>query len=306
MKKLALILLATALCLLYACGEAAPEERGAAVTTLPVTTQAATTEAPTTETYTTLAVPTTCLPEPKPNWQEAYSDYILNCYQGVHGFITLGLADFDKSGVPELVILDDSKGTLGGAFSVITYKDRVATKLIASGTSSSYTISNNGKDIYFYRDFHSMHSSGGTYGYGYVSALKSVNGVFSCTPLLQAKITDFSFEDNEDLRSLAWEVDTSEEDVLHHKEFTSFLSIQKSTANGEWQDISADEYLRLKNSFIGNNPTSYRGYERGDPYALPEIRYDCFDMSSDNSDDHYGGLPSKDEIDTFFAQWEQR
>jgi hypothetical protein len=289
MKRLWAGTLVFLMLMLCACGQATLVEKSEAETTT------AATNAPT----------TTKLPEAKSNWKEAYTEFLLHHYEGVHGYITLGLADFDKSGTPELIILDDSMGSLGGAFSIVAYQNKQAELLFSSGTSSSYVISKDGKELCFFRNFDSLHSSGGTYGYGYVTKLISINGVFSCTPLLQVKIADFSFEDDETLRTLAWEMSVGEASLLKSKEFGQFVSIQKSNADDEWQDISADDYLRLKKSYLGDNPKEYRGHERGDPFALPEIRHEFYDLSSDNPDDYNGRMPTEHELGTFFARWSE-
>ena len=284
MKKSCAGLLCILLLCLCACGQAV---RTDGPSTRATPTAAETTSAPTTTAGIIAAPP----PAADANWREAYRDYLLNDYEIVHGYIMLGLADLDKSGIPELIIFDSSGGSLGTAFAVATCGGDGAAELIKSGTSSSFVISDDGRELYFYRDFNSMHSRGGTYGYGYVTALKSVDGVFTSTPLLQAKIADYSFDDydaDERLRSLAWEVD-GEENVLQRKEFAPFLSIQKAGTDGAWEDISGSAYLLLKRSYLGESP------ENGDPYDLPEIRSDEFE-----------GMPPQGKIDAFFGKWDSR
>ena len=107
-------------------------------------------------------------------WHRIYSDYVLNEYEIIMGYITLGLTDFNESGTPELIIVDDSKGSLGGKFTIITIIDGIATKLISSGLSSQYIIYKG--ELYLYRDFDSLNGGGGTFGYGYVSIVDNTNG----------------------------------------------------------------------------------------------------------------------------------
>jgi len=108
---------------------------------------------------------------------------------------------------------------------------------------------------------------------------------------LKAEVSDYDIQSDES--ELFWSV-YGEENVLKCPEFENYLSIQKSNANGGWEDITAGEYLSLKNSCLGNNP-------RGNTvWDLSEISHDFFDendiMDSVRS-------PNKSEIHDFFDSW---
>ena len=226
----------------------------------------------------------------EPEWHTAYCDYILNDFDVDMGFITLGLADLDNNGVPELIIYDDSKGSLSGGFTIVTINNNGnAERIFSAGLRSLYIVSND--EIYFYRDFDALPDSGGMVGYGYVYMIKNINGELKCTALISAGISDYDVESDE--RDLYWSVG-GEENVLKQPEFKKYLYIKKAISNDEWEDITPDEYLNLKKSYLGDNPNGKTVWD------LVEIRHDCFD--EDNLWDSQR-FPDKSEIDDFFENW---
>jgi hypothetical protein len=119
MRKLMVVLLAAALCLLCACGEAAPEETGAVGTTLPVTTQATTTEA-----FTTIHIEYPASYKDAPAaYKPVLDEFYYQAQSGEHSGEGLGKAyilepwffekddfgyavkDINSDGVPELLLL---------------------------------------------------------------------------------------------------------------------------------------------------------------------------------------------------------
>jgi len=204
-------------------------------------------------------------------WYLAYCDYVMNDYEVLMGYITLGFVDLNNNGIPELIIYDDSKGTLGGRFTIVTIINGSTRELFSSGLRTLYIKTENDGKMYFYRNFNSLNGGGGTFGYGYVSVLQNINGDLKCTELLRANISGFSVQTEES--ELFWNV-YGEADVLKCHEFQSFLSIQKCKSDGEWEDITADEYLRLKHEYLGNEP------EGDTVWNLAEFRHECFDLNA--------------------------
>ena len=219
----------------------------------------------------------------KTEWKTAYKNHLAS-YIPEMGFITLGLADFNDDKQPELIILDDSLGTLGGIYIIVSYQNGEAVEICRYGISSSITEVN--EQFYFYRDFDSIHSSGGMFGYGFVSKLDCKNGIFSISNLLESSI-DYNF--SADLDELSWQLE-GEVNVLKSIDFKNYLTIQK-WANSDWQHISADEYILFKNTCLGANP-------------FPKQLTDYFKNELDFFDSSYNTYPiTQDKLDELFNEW---
>lgn len=222
----------------------------------------------------------------KTDWKTAYKNY-LAFYSPEMGYETLGLVDFNGDEQPELIILDDSHGTLRGRYIIISFQNGEAVKICLYGTSSSITEVNG--QLYFYRDFDSIHDSGGMYGYGFVSRLDCSDGIFSIANFLESSI-DYNYDLN--LDELSWQL-RGEENVIKSSDFKNYLTIQKWADDNKWQDINADEYISLKITYIGENPS---GKQITDYF---KHKLDFFD-NSDNT------RPiTQNELDEFFHQWDK-
>jgi hypothetical protein len=219
----------------------------------------------------------------KTDWKKAYKNYLV-AYTPEMGFITTGLVDFNADEQPELIILDDSHGTLGGRYTIVSFQNGIAVEVCQYGMSSSITEVDS--QLFFYRDFDSIRSGGGTHGYGFVSRLDYANGAFSITNLLQASI-DYNYDNA--LEELSWQLE-GEENVLRSSDFKNYLSIHKMEGI-KWQNISNDEYSSLKTTYIGAEPT---GKQITDFF---KYKHDFFD-SSDNTH-----LIAQNELDDFFDEW---
>ena len=216
------------------------------------------------------------------DWKTAYKNYLAS-YTLEMGFITLGLADFNNDTQPELIIIDDSKGTLRGVYTIVSYQNGEAVKLGRYGTTSS-VVEVDGH-LYFYRNFDSILASGGMYGYGFVSKLTCEKDVFSVSDLLRANI-DHSFDYYSDEKFSKLNLD-GEVEILTNNQFREHLIIQQRVGNVNWQNIEADEYLSMKGMYIGAKPigkdiTDYFDYtlnffdEFGNTYPITQSKLDEF------------------------------
>lgn len=245
----------------------------------------------------------------KIRYVDAYTKFLLNSdnYKGdddafpVFGFYLIDM-NFDKT--PELAVLHDSGGSMGGYFQYFQFDGKQIVPILDVDGSkvycSNYThalIDNKNKKIYFLKEMY--HLQGNENGSnGYVRKIITQNGI----PVFQ-DILDLEVNQDIDIEKYDTTNDSSENDFLNNVKLKGCL-ITKYNSNGTWKKISTKEYLRLKQKYLGDMNNYADLYEVG-------VHYYFFDSESQFFDYYFSDdcstVPIKQmtrvSIDFLFSKW---
>lgn len=184
---------------------------------------------------------------------KAYTDFLLFAdIDPRHAFPIRGyyLFDLNFDGIPELGILHDSWGSMGGYFTCYYY-DGSGIRAILNDRGEPARISNytqiladlEQKKVYLLKEMYLLQGNeNGTYGY--VREIKTEDGNPCVYDILNLKVNQES-----DLSSHFDTQYVGEDDFLSDPELEDCLITQRYM-EGEWINISAEEYLELKRELI--------------------------------------------------------
>ncbi|MBD5457172.1 MAG: hypothetical protein HDR27_01200 [Lachnospiraceae bacterium] len=193
----------------------------------------------------------------KPAYVEAYTAFLLdeNTDRG-HDFPIRGyyLFDLNFDDIPELGILHDSWGSMGGYFTIYYFDGKDVTAVLNDRGEpagiSNYTqilADFEQKKVYFLKEMYLLvGNNNGTYGY--VREVKSEDGVPCVYDILNLEVDWES--DMGSLIEISLGKDYIGEDTfLSDPELEDYL-ITQCYEGKEWMDISLSEYLRQKRELI--------------------------------------------------------
>lgn len=244
----------------------------------------------------------------KVKYVDAYTKFLLNSdnYKDDDGFPVFGfyLIDMNFDNIPELAVLHDSGGSMGGYFQYFRFDGKQIVPILNDDGSkaqcSYYTqalIDNKNKKIYLLKEmYHLQGNENGTNGY--VRKIITKNGI----PKFQ-NVLDLEVNRDIDIEKYDTTNDSCENDFLADTKLTNCL-ITKYYLNGICKNISAKEYLKLKQECLGdmNNYTDL--YKCG-------VHYYFFDTTEQLFDyyflDDWSTVPTKqmsrESIDSLFSKW---
>lgn len=239
--------------------------------------------------------------EEKPEYVKAYTEFLLyaDIDQG-HDFPIRGyyLFDLNFDDIPELGILHDSWGSMGGYFTYY-YFDGNGITAVLNDRGEPARVSNytqlladfDQKKVYLLKEMYLL--QGNENGiYGYVKEIKSENQVPCVYDFLNLEVDQGS-----DLRSHFGTQYEGEDSFLSDSDLEDCLITQRYVEK-EWIDISSDEYLKRKRELIPEE-NSFVDLREGDVNYLG-ANYD------DNGDLLYTDVKmDKEEIEQLFRRFVQ-
>lgn len=239
--------------------------------------------------------------EEKPEYVKAYMEFLLyaDIDQG-HDFPIRGyyLFDLNFDDIPELGILHDSWGSMGGYFTYY-YFDGNGITAVLNDRGEQARVSNytqlladfDQKKVYLLKEMYLL--QGNENGiYGYVREIQSENQVPCVYDILNLEVDQGS-----DLRSHFGTQYEGEDSFLSDSDLEDCLITQRYVEK-EWIDISSDEYLKRKRELIPEE-NSFVDLREGDINYLG-ANYD------DNGDLLYTDVRmDKEEIEQLFRRFVQ-
>lgn len=237
----------------------------------------------------------------KPAYVKAYMDFLLHADidQG-HDFPIRGyyLFDLNFDDIPELGVLHDSWGSMGGYFTYY-YFDGNGITAVLNDRGEPVRVSNytqiladfEQKKVYLLKEMYLLQGNeNGTYGY--VREIKNKNQ-YPCV----YDILNLQVDQESDLRSRFGTQYECEDGFLSDSDLEACL-ITQIYMEKEWIDISSDEYLKRKRELIPEE-NSFVDLREGDLNYLG-ANYD------DNGDLLYTDVRmGKDEIEQLFERYVQ-
>ena len=188
-----------------------------------------------------------------PAYVKAYTEFLLSADidQG-HDFPIRGyyLFDLNFDDIPELGVLHDSWGSMGGYFTYYYFDGNEITEILNDrgepARASNYTqvlADSEQKKVYLLKEMYLLQGNeNGTYGY--IREIKS-EGQVPCV----YDILDLEVNQESDLQSHFGTQYEGEDDFLSDPELEDCLITQRYIEK-EWTDISSSEYLELKRELI--------------------------------------------------------
>lgn len=237
----------------------------------------------------------------KPAYEKAYTEFLLHedIDQG-HDFPIRGyyLLDLNFDNIPELGILHDSWGSMGGYFTYYYFDGNGITAILNDrgepARASNYThvlADFEQKKVYLLKEMYLLRGNeNGTYGY--VREIKSENQVPCVYDILNLEVDQGS-----DLESHFGTQYEGEDAFLSDSALEDCLITQRYMEK-KWIDISSDEYLKQKRELIPEE-NSFVDLREGDlNYTV--ANYD------DNEDLLYTDVRmGKEEIEQLFRRFAQ-
>lgn len=241
-------------------------------------------------------------PEDTSEYFQAYQEFLLytDIDQGsdfpIWGYY---LFDMNFDGVPELGVLHDSGGSMGGYFTFYRFDGKEIVPAVLDEKGSPRQISNYTR-ILADRDrekmflLKEMYLLRGNYNgtYGYLSEITDDNGVLYCVDRLRLNV------DCDDETMIDSEMHNCEDEFLRDKALAQCL-IAEIYANGEWETIRPEEYLTKKREWIpeDNLFTDIRDTE---VYIL--MVDSVYDLMEEEGK-YRNRQMTEEEVDILFAKW---
>ncbi len=236
----------------------------------------------------------------KPAYVKAYMDFLLADIDEGHDFPIRGyyLFDFNFDDIPELGVLHDSWGSMGGYFTCY-YFDGNGIAAVLNDRGEPARVSDDTqiladfeqKKVYLLKEMYLLQGNeNGTYGY--IKEIKNKNQ-YPCV----YDILDLQVDQGSDLSSrIATQYDC-EDGFLSDSDLENCL-VTQIYMEKEWIDISSDEYLKRKRELIPEE-NSFVDLREGDLNYFG-ANYD------DNGDLLYTDVRmGKDEIEQLFERYAQ-
>ncbi len=237
----------------------------------------------------------------KPEYVKAYTEFLLyaDIDQG-HDFPIRGyyLFDLNFDNIPELGILHDSWGTMGGYFTYYYFDGNKVTEVLNDkgepASASNYTqllADFEKKKVYLLKEMYLLRGNeNGTYGY--VREIKSPGQVPCVYDILNLKVNQES-----DLRNHFGTQYECEDEFLMDSDLEGCLITQRYTGK-KWISISSAEYLKQKRELIPEE-NSFVDLREGDCHYLG--------TNHDNNEDllYTDVRMEEEEIEKLFGRFEQ-
>lgn len=232
-----------------------------------------------------------------------YQDFLLNAeIDQESDFPIWGyyLFDMNSDGIPELGVLHDSGGSMGGYFTFYRYDGKEIVPAVLNRDENPVQISNytqiladdDSKKVYFLKEMYLlMGNENGTYGY--IAEVTDENGVLHCNNLLRLAV------DCDPDAEICYEVQHDcEDDFLSDSSIAKYLNTE-SYSDGVWEKILPEEYLARKRELIPEE-NSFVDIRDTDAYFL--LCNSVYELLDDNLNFHNKRM-TKEEIDALFKKW---
>lgn len=235
---------------------------------------------------------------------DAYRDFLLHTdIDQEHDLPIWGfyLFDLDFDGMPELGVLHDSGGSMGGYFTFYGYdgKEIVPTVLDTENNPvqiSNYTqilADNEAGKIYFLKEMYLLRGNeNGTYGY--VDEVVSQNGVLHIENFLCLQV-----DQTVDLEAYLENDHYCEDDFLSDEMLVDCF-LTEYCSEGKWEEILPETYLEKKRELIPKENSFVDVRDTGAYVLLCESVYELLD---DNLQFHNRQM-TEEEINTLFTKWD--
>lgn len=236
---------------------------------------------------------------------QAYRDFLLytDIDQGsdfpVRGYYLL---DMNYDGVPELGVLHDSGGSMGGYFTFYRFDGQEIVPALLDEKGDPRQISNytqiladsDRRKIYLLKEMYLLiGNENGTYGY--VCEVGDRESVLCCEKLLRLTV-DCDYE-----TMVNGEAHSCEDEYLADKVLAPCL-ITESYENGEWTRIQPEEYLKIKRERI---PKEYLYTDIRDTEVCIFLDESVYDLM-DGEGAYQNRQMTEEEVGILFAKWAVR
>lgn len=234
---------------------------------------------------------------------QAYKDFLLNTdIDKGHDFPIWGyfLFDMNFDGIPELGVLHDSGGSIGGYFTFYRFDGKDIIPAVLDENDNPMQISNytqiladyEHRKLYLLKEMYLLvGNNNGTYGY--VREITDKNGVLYCLNVLNLEV-------NYDLHSeKIYEVQHNCEDEYLSDSLASEYLTTELYSDGVWKKILPEEYLSIKRKLLPKE-NSYTDIRRTNAYIL--LCDSVYDLMDENGE-FYNRQLTEDELNTLFAKW---
>ncbi len=245
---------------------------------------------------------TILLSNEKQEYVKRYTDFLL------HTDIDAGndfpirsyyLFDLNFDNIPELGVFHDSGGSLGGYFTYYCFDGNEIVAVLTDNNEpariSSYTqilSDSENKKVYLLKEIYLLQGNpNGTYGY--IREIINQNGIPCVYDILSLEVNQES-----NLEKHYGKIYECENDYLSDVELYDCL-ITQYYFEGKWNEISSDEYLKLKKELISEENAFVDLRDIGVHILLSESTDELIDVNG-----QYKNIQiTEEEIDMLFLKW---
>lgn len=233
----------------------------------------------------------------------AYQDFLLNAeIDQENDFPIWGyyLFDMNFDGIPELGVLHDSGGSMGGYFTFYRYDGKEIIPAMLNRDGNPVQISNytqiladyDSQKVYFLKEMYLLiGNENGTYGY--IMEVTDENGVLYCNSLLNLEV------DCDPNAEICYEVQHDcEDDFLSDSSIAKYLNTE-SYSDGVWEKILPEEYLARKRELVPEE-NSFADLRDTDAYFL--LCNSVYELM-DNDGNFHNRRMTEEEIVALLKKW---